>query len=214
MFLTDRAFTSLTWNLFISLSLPGLLYFVILCVRRVYFHPLSQFPGPRLAALSRWYEFYFDIIKGGTFSKQFPALHQKYGTLIPSFARFKSPFADELFRTNCSYFTGCASCERSRVLQNVGFRLFIISTESKSDSAKGGAESLITRRISSKLPLFIEAWACQNHWPPLLIPKGIESIATFSTLYFQRSQLIKCRPESATRLIKQFGFWNAVRADP
>lgn len=121
MFLTDRHFTSVTWNLFISLFLPGLLYLVIVCVRRVYFHPLSQFPGPRLAAVTRWYEFYFDIIKGGIFSKQFPALHQKYGTLIPFVATSDSSLANHMIRTNCSYFTRPTSCEWSRVLQDVCF---------------------------------------------------------------------------------------------
>lgn len=83
MFLMDRTFTSSASRFFISWSLLGLLYLVVLHVRRVYFHPLSKFPGPRLAALSRWYEFYFDVIRGGTFIKQFPALHQQYGKFTP-----------------------------------------------------------------------------------------------------------------------------------
>ena len=56
-----------------------LLWFVAIVAKRLFFHPLSKFPGPYVAACSRWYEFYFDVIKHGTWVKQFPRLHKKYG---------------------------------------------------------------------------------------------------------------------------------------
>ncbi|GJC82728.1 N-acetyltryptophan 6-hydroxylase ivoC [Colletotrichum liriopes] len=43
-----------------------LLYVVQLGVRRLYFSPISHIPGPRLAALTQYYEFYYDIILGGS----------------------------------------------------------------------------------------------------------------------------------------------------
>lgn len=51
---------------------------------RVYFSPLSKFPGPKLAAASSWYEFYYEFIyKGGSqFAFHIDELHQEYGTTI------------------------------------------------------------------------------------------------------------------------------------
>ena len=51
-----------------------------IALRRLYLSPLSDFPGPTLAALSNWYEFYYDVIKGGKFTQHIQELHRKYGT--------------------------------------------------------------------------------------------------------------------------------------
>ncbi|KAH9482841.1 Cytochrome P450 monooxygenase [Psilocybe cubensis] len=51
-------------------------------VRRLYFHPLSSFPGPRLAAATSLYKTYYDIIKGGEMLTQIHRLHSIYGSVI------------------------------------------------------------------------------------------------------------------------------------
>lgn len=56
-------------------------YIVFGAIYRLYFHPLSRFPGPTVAGLTRWYEFYYDVIKPGQFIWKIESLHRKYGTL-------------------------------------------------------------------------------------------------------------------------------------
>jgi nucleoside recognition membrane protein YjiH len=51
------------------------LYTVII---RLYFHPLVKVPGPRIAAMTSWYEFYQDVIRNGTYPKELPKLHKYY----------------------------------------------------------------------------------------------------------------------------------------
>lgn len=48
-------------------------------VRRLWFHPLSKFPGPKLAAATSWYDLYYDLFLDGSYVKDFPKLHERYG---------------------------------------------------------------------------------------------------------------------------------------
>lgn len=56
-----------------------LTYLVALTAYRLYLHPLANFPGPRLAAVTSWYEGYYEIIKNGQYSRKISKLHDKYG---------------------------------------------------------------------------------------------------------------------------------------
>ncbi|KAL9013617.1 MAG: hypothetical protein Q9173_001694 [Seirophora scorigena] len=59
------------------------LYCVFIVIHRLFFHPLSDFPGPKLAAATKWYEFYHDIIKGrGLFAAEIRKMHQIYGPVV------------------------------------------------------------------------------------------------------------------------------------
>jgi len=46
---------------------------------RLYLSPLSKFPGPKLAALTQWYEFYYNIIRPGLFFQVIARMHEEYG---------------------------------------------------------------------------------------------------------------------------------------
>ncbi|TGO37583.1 hypothetical protein BHYA_0093g00080 [Botrytis hyacinthi] len=59
-----------------------LVYQVTLVVYRLYFSPLAKFPGPKLAAASLWYEFYYDVWCDGQFTFKIRELHKVYGPII------------------------------------------------------------------------------------------------------------------------------------
>ena len=48
----------------------------------VYFGPLAKFPGPKLAAATLLYEFYFDVILKGQYTWKIRELHRQYGLSI------------------------------------------------------------------------------------------------------------------------------------
>jgi hypothetical protein len=60
------------------------LYLVAISMYRLYFSPLSHIPGPRLAALTKWYEAYYEIVLSGRYSFHIDDLHDVYGNIYLS----------------------------------------------------------------------------------------------------------------------------------
>ena len=56
-----------------------LLFATSTAVWRLFFSPLAKFPGPRLAALTLWYECYYDVVKSGMYIWEIEKMHEKYG---------------------------------------------------------------------------------------------------------------------------------------
>ena len=52
-------------------------------IYRLYLHPLANIPGPKLAALTYFYEIYFNIVKPGMFVWEIKRLHDVYGWAGP-----------------------------------------------------------------------------------------------------------------------------------
>ncbi|RFU78092.1 cytochrome p450 [Trichoderma arundinaceum] len=79
-------------------------YLVGLGIYRVYLSPLAKFPGPRLAALTTWYQAYYDVYLGGQFFKKSDELHRKYGPIVrvnPHEVQVFDPeFIDILYTSN------------------------------------------------------------------------------------------------------------------
>ena len=57
-------------------------YLVVLAVYRLYLSPLAKFPGPKLAALTSWYEFYHDAIRHGKYTFEIADMHKAYGAVV------------------------------------------------------------------------------------------------------------------------------------
>lgn len=64
------------WQFVLSL---GFLIIVLRTLYRLYLHPLAHIPGPRIAAVSRAYEFYHDVLRGGMYLWEVEKMHEKYG---------------------------------------------------------------------------------------------------------------------------------------
>ncbi|KAH9059880.1 putative P450 monooxygenase [Lactarius vividus] len=88
----------------ILLPLPGcvtalaviLTYSIWRIVYNLYFHPLSHFPGPKLAACSRLWLAYREIIKKESLSDLRVELHRQYGEIVrlaPNELHFSNPAA-------------------------------------------------------------------------------------------------------------------------
>lgn len=66
-------------QIFVTIVLLVALLTIRSAIRRLFFHPLAHIPGPRLAALTWWYEFYFDAIQPGRYVFKIQELHKRYG---------------------------------------------------------------------------------------------------------------------------------------
>lgn len=66
-------------GLYVSCAVLALGSLVLRTVYHLYFHPLSKFPGPRIAAATYLYEFYYDVVKGGMYIWEVERMHEKYG---------------------------------------------------------------------------------------------------------------------------------------
>jgi hypothetical protein len=48
-------------------------------IYRLFPSPIAGLPGPKLAALTLWYEFYFDVMKKGRYEWEIKKMHAMYG---------------------------------------------------------------------------------------------------------------------------------------
>lgn len=56
---------------------------LVTAIYRLHLHPLSKYPGPRIAAITGLYEIYFLARGSGAFEGEIIRLHQRYGTSNP-----------------------------------------------------------------------------------------------------------------------------------
>lgn len=70
-----------------GLATALILYAVYGAIYRLYLSPIAQFPGRKLAALTLWYEFYFDVVKRGCYVWEIKKMHEEYGILKAGFVK-------------------------------------------------------------------------------------------------------------------------------
>lgn len=56
-----------------------LLYITSLAIYRLYFHPLAKFPGRKMAVVTTWYEFYYELRYGGQYIFEIEKMHKEFG---------------------------------------------------------------------------------------------------------------------------------------
>ncbi|KAG6368255.1 hypothetical protein INS49_002457 [Diaporthe citri] len=63
-------------------SLLSIAYLAYLAIYRLYLSPIAGFPGPRLAALTYWYEFWYDVVAEPEYTYKIGRLHKQYGPVV------------------------------------------------------------------------------------------------------------------------------------
>ncbi|KAI9728590.1 MAG: hypothetical protein M1834_007618 [Cirrosporium novae-zelandiae] len=73
----------LSWpRALLGLVVSFFLFQIIRGIYRITLHPLAKFPGPKLTAMTRWYEAYYEVVVGGQFGNQIEKWHKQYGPIV------------------------------------------------------------------------------------------------------------------------------------
>lgn len=72
-------FSQVPWA---AVAATAIIYFASLIFYRLFLHPLAKFPRPTLAAITRYYEGYFNVILNGQYTFKIAQLHQQYGPIM------------------------------------------------------------------------------------------------------------------------------------
>lgn len=70
------------FNAVLTSAFVCLLYCSILVFYRLFLHPLSRIPGPKLAGATYWFEYYYDVTKQGSYLWRIVELHKQYGEQV------------------------------------------------------------------------------------------------------------------------------------
>jgi hypothetical protein len=77
-------------NVLMTISVLVILCYLAWLVYQLTFSPLAKFPGPKIAAVTRLYEMYYDLLKQGQYTFKIAEMHEKYG-MSCKWTPFNSP---------------------------------------------------------------------------------------------------------------------------
>ena len=78
--LNSYFFADVSGAILVSVAAWATIYPLGLAIYRLMFSKLAGFPGPRLAAATGWYEFYYDVACQGKYIFEIKKMHARYGS--------------------------------------------------------------------------------------------------------------------------------------
>ncbi|KAI2618667.1 cytochrome P450 [Hypomontagnella submonticulosa] len=152
----------------ISLMLIG--YFVwgvCLAVYRVTLHPLANIPGPKLAAMTWWYECYYEVFLGGKYFKRMAEMHREYGPIVrinPNEVHFNDPdFIDTLYpaggrATNKPIMVGWRTGTPNSIVATIDHHMHRKRRNSINNFFSNASVRKMEPRIKEKLERMLSRW--------------------------------------------------------
>ncbi|KAK6823389.1 hypothetical protein RU639_006025 [Aspergillus parasiticus] len=112
------------------IGLAGLItYLIVISFYRLYSHPLQNIPGPKLAAVTHLYEWYFDLFLGGRYLFEIERMHERYGPIVrinPREIHISDPqYYDEIYASSTR--------RRNKDADFVSFTGLLLSSASTTD---------------------------------------------------------------------------------
>ncbi|MCJ1355644.1 MAG: hypothetical protein MMC33_005636 [Icmadophila ericetorum] len=153
------------YNAFLVTFLFLALKVAVTVIYRLYFSPLAKFPGPKIAALSRLYEFWYQGIKRTEFPDVIKEMHRVYGPIV-RISPFELSINDSEF--NAGFFLHDRKLDKDPWYYGLGFTesLFTLLDKDKhrhrqshlapsfSGSQFKNAEPTIERELKKLLSVF------------------------------------------------------------
>src|SRR6266702_4331392 len=68
--------------LFAWLCVSWVVWYAIVVIHRLFFHPIAKVPGPKLAAATLFYQTWYCFVGGSRFYIKIEKLHEQYGPVI------------------------------------------------------------------------------------------------------------------------------------
>ncbi|KAE8325999.1 cytochrome P450 [Aspergillus sergii] len=112
------------------IGLAGLITFlIVISFYRLYSHPLRNIPGPKLAAATHLYEWYYDLFLGGRYLFEIERMHERYGPIVrinPREIHISDPqYYDEIYASGAH--------RRNKDADFVSFTGLLLSSASTTD---------------------------------------------------------------------------------